>query len=293
MLLLMTLLAGCPGPDDSSLVFTGELDPCGFAEAPAGLIDVSNRRDSWHEGAFTRVEALLQQGPSPEFYRTAQEQGACRLLEAAYTNCAEICDHDELCTASGECLPWPEGASGGTLTITGLGSPLVLESEGWSPGTYYGLGDLDPFDADMVIGAELEGEVFPALSLQALGVQDVGAELVEGGLLLLDGQDNALSWTAGPDPTACLRLVLYGYNAVHGAPLNHILHCETTDSGSLALPQALVEALPHGETPEITAGHDWPHSELTRYTRASVDTELGPARLLVRSSSAFRFNHPE
>jgi hypothetical protein len=119
------------------------------------------------------------------------------------------------------------------------------------------------------------------------------SELTESGYEMLDGTDAELSWTPGPDPEACVRLVLNGFNAVHGAPLGDVIVCEGTDTGTLVVPQTFVEEFPYGETPVVTEGYDWPHSELTRYTRNSVDTALGRAELVVRSSTYFQPSHPE
>ena len=89
-----------------------------------------------------------------------------------------------------------------------------------------------------------------------------------------------------------MQVVLFGFNESHGAPLNTIIRCESADDGSVTIPQAMVDAFPTGATPEVTEGYDWPHSELTRYTRARTPVDPGDAVLLVHSTTYFRLRHP-
>ena len=133
----------------------------------------------------------------------------------------------------------------------------------------------------------------PAAAIGAFGVEAMDTALTTDGFEMLDGQDAELTWTAGPDPAACVRLVINGFNDVHGAPLSDIIECETADTGSLIIPRSFVEEFPHGETPDVTEGYDWPHAELTRYTQNIVGTDGGQAKLVIRSTTYFQPSHPE
>jgi hypothetical protein len=124
-----------------------------------------------------------------------------------------------------------------------------------------------------------------------MGVVPVDAELTADGLDMLSGQDLEIAWTTGADPDACVQVVLNGFNETHGAPLSDVIRCESADDGSIVVPSAMVDAFPTGETPEVTEGYDWPHSELTRYTRSTADTSGGSASLVVRSSAYFLLRH--
>ena len=290
-------LVGCSdqnahdGPGDVVV----DLDPCGFADPSAALVDVSISYDIYHSGAFARIEGLVQDGAYPTFHEVVMEEGGCRYLKVALGSCAPACPNGEACVAGDECVPYPNAVSGGTLTINGLGAPVEITAEDWNAGMYVGPAGLpvDLFDSSDSVGAKLAGGDFPAVSLGAKGVDPVDPALVEAGFEMIDGQGAQLTWTPGADPDACVRVVLNGFNATHGAPLSDIIECEGPDTGSLIVPQALVEEFPHGTTPEVTEGYDWPHSELTRYTRSSVDEPQGPARLLVRSTAYFLVSHPE
>ena len=58
------------------------------------------------------------------------------------------------------------------------------------------------------------------------------------------------------------------------------------------MPASMSSAYPYGKTLEVTEGYDWPHSTLTRSTRARTATDAGPVDLIVRSTVAFLTDHP-
>lgn len=286
------------GPQDGAGDDAGtdvELDPCGFDEARAATIDVSERSDRFHQVVYSRIEARLREGPDPEFHDVVLEQGACRYFQPAFGFCDPPCNTDEICTLEDECLPYPVSASGGTLTITGVagGGAIDVESKKLTPGTYLGPTGLpgDSFDENDTVGATLSGDTFSALSLQAKGVAAMDTDLTANGFEMISGEDAEITWTPGPDADACVQVFLFGFNASHGAPLDDIIRCEGPDSGSLAIPMALVDDFPIGETPKVTESYDWPHSELTRYTRNTQQVQEGPAALVVRSTTYFRLSH--
>ena len=294
---VLALSSACAKPNgDHEIPDAGPvvLAPCGVDERSAATIDVSERFDIFHTDIYSRVGALLRDATTVPLDEVVLEEGECRYLRLALGFCDPRCADGEMCTADDECQPTPQLISGGTLRVTGLGDPIEVEPESWSAGTYVGPGGLpaDLFDQDDTVYASLRGDAFPALALGARGVAAIDTDLTGSGLELLDGQDSEITWTPGPDPDACVQLVLNGFNELHGAPLGDVIRCESADDGSLLVPQALVEAFPMGETPEVTEGYDWPHSELTRYTRSTREVEQGPVALWVRSTTYFRLSHP-
>ena len=295
--MLVALVWSCSGEGGSEpdVTYDWTLDECGFTEPAAATIDVASLSDVFHSGLVAQIEAQLRSGPGPAFHQVFMEEGDCRYYKSAIGTCDPPCGSGEACTVDDECAAYPESLSGGELRITGLGEPIVIEPEDYSPGTYFGPAQLpgELFLPGDEIGASLPGADFPELALGALGVELMGSELTQSGYEMLDGADAEITWNAGPDPEACVRLVINGFNAVHGAPLSDVIVCEGTDTGTMVVPQAFVEEFPYGETPVVTEGYDWPHSELTRYTRNSVDTEYGRAELVVRSSTYFQPSHPE
>ena len=277
------------GDDDTGDDDTGE--ECGFADAPAASAIVMERYTSVWDGS---VSARVQETPDPAFHVIQLEEGACRYLTFELGNCDPPCDFSQVCTADDECADYPAGISAGTLTVEGLGDPIAIDTDDWNPGYYWGPWDLpdDLFDAGDPISATFSGGDFPGLSLAATGVEAVDPSLFDELFLMEDGAAAVMTWTPGADPDACIQVKINGANMAHGLPLNDILWCEGPDTGSLTIPQALVEAFPHGETPEICVGHDCPPSEFTRYTRDVTSVGPGPAQLEVRSSAFFGYDHP-
>ncbi len=275
------------GDDDSG-------PACGFPPAESARIEVV---ESYTEGVgwYGRVMGTVHEGPAPPYHVVTLEQGECRYLTFEQGFCDPPCDYDQFCDLDGVCHDRPASISGGTLTITGLGDDLVLEADDWSPGYYYGPWDLpdDLFDAGDPITAALSGGEFDAVTLDAAGVAALDPSFAAAPVPLVDGGDNELTWTAGDDPDACVRLLINGANSSHGMPLNHILWCEGPDDGSFTLPQALVEAFPLGATPTICVGHDCPPSELIRYRRDQATTTHGVIELEVISRVHFGYDHQE
>jgi hypothetical protein len=262
---------------------------------PSALIELSERTDLFHPAMFSRITAWVKDGPDPEFYAVTLESGSCRYLSLTFGVCSPSCGQTEVCAATNRCEPYPAFVSGGLLTVSGLGMSLEIAPEDWSPGTYNGPAGLPGklFEAQDEIAVELAGEVFPTVNLKAHGVAAMDPELATTGLALNDGEDAVITWSPGSDPVAFVQVVLYGANFSHGAPLQEMIICEGPDSGSMTIPRALVKKFPYGETPQVTEGYDWPHSELSRLTRSEQMTSLGIARLIVRSTTYFLVSHSQ
>jgi hypothetical protein len=292
---LLALAAGCGEPAKEVAPIVGDRAPCGFVEDAAGTVDVSEQADRFHGAPFSRVEGRFLEAPYPSFHAVALEEGACRHYELAIGDCDPACEGGLVCTADGACAAFPGGASAGRLTVDGLAEPVSIEASGPAAGDYRSPAGLPfpLFEASDPVSAQVSGGQVPRIRLAAAGVAPMDADLVSTGLVLADGGDALVTWTAGPDPEACVQVVLNGSNLSHGAPLRDIVRCEGADTGSLTIPQAIVERFPHGDTPEVTEGYDHPASTLGRYTRSRVETDSGPVELLVRSTTYFLVSHPE
>ena len=282
-----------PDDDDSGDDDT-VADPCSFLEPPAASIEVVE--EVTYGTPYSRVYAWVGDTRFPAYHEVTLAEGACRYLSLAYGNCDPPCDPvTEVCAATDVCEAYPLGLSAGVLDIAGLAVTVSIETSEWSPGYYWGPWDLptDIYDAGDAIAATFEGDVFPATSLAAVGVETLDSALEGDHLEMHDGQDAEVTWTPGPDPEVCVRVEINGVNASHGLPLMDIIECVGTDTGSLVIPAALVEEFPTGQTQEICVGHDCPPSELTRYTRDATQTSYGVAELQVRNSVYFFYDHTE
>lgn len=288
--------ADVTAPDGSVVLANSIPDPCGHEPPLVARIDVSERHDVFHPTAFARLEAAVRDGVPVVVHDVVLEEGGCRYYELAFGSCPSPCAGAELCDAADRCRAEPAGVAAGRLTVRGLrGAPVAVDAESWRPGIYTSPPGLpaDLFDDSARVQAELAGDGFPAASLTTPGVAPMDRALTDTGYVMAEGADASFTWTAGPDPEACVQLVLLGRNVIHGAPLADIIVCEGLDTGELVVPRALVERFPAGDTPDVTEGFDWPHSQLTRYRRTSLQTDRGDAALIVRSTTYFKLSHPE
>lgn len=304
LLLGTTLLAsGCssdpPTDDDAAAddddAAAAPMDPCTFTDDPVGTIRVEegystlagDPAPAWH----AQVVAQLWDGPSPAVYSEVLA-GECRLRLADWAEC-DSCDLDEFCVADGECEPYPAGASGGALTVTGLDEALVLSPEDYNPGLYYGPDDLpaDLFSAGDGIAATLAGETYPAATLVARGVAPMDHALGDAYQLQLPfGEDLEIQWEPAGDPDACVRLDIRAPTRGHGLTVMAYLSCVSADDGSIIIPEGLLALFPASVCPVIVASSCY-YSELTRYTSSTVETDLGDLSLQVRSAVYFYYDH--
>ena len=275
--------------DDDDVTF----DPCTFADPSSAFVDVYELYTGGAWNAY--VNGRVGDAPWPQFNVVDAEDGSCRYLSFAMGHCEPACNWDEVCTPADVCEAYPTGMSAGVLTVDGLAVAVKVEPEEWSPGYYYGPWDLpdDLFGPGDAITATFAGADFSGAALQAMGVAPMDTDLADDGLELLDGGDVEVTWIAGPNPDACVEVVINGINQAHGLPLMDIIECVGTDTGSMVLPQALVEAFPHGLHEDICVSHDCPPSEITRFTRQTVDTASGPVQLHVHSTVTFSYIHEE
>ncbi len=299
LLLLLATGSGCPGEGAEETTADGgggtagsaggggtagsALAPCELGEAPSAKFTVSQRAlpDRWS----LTVSGRLRESPRPSWHQVLAETDSCRYMVYFPGACDPPCESDEICTGDGECLGWPEGVSGGELTVTGLGEPLVLHDE--VVGSYFAtlevlknqFGELTPVRFD------LSGDAFPAVTLSARAVAEVVVGAEE---LVVANEAVAVTWVAGNDPEACVQVNLYTANGGHGLPIYNVLECVGPDSGSLTIPAEMAESWPPWTTPGLCAGVDCPYSEVVRYTRQVVDTDAGEAELTVSAIGRFR-----
>jgi len=284
--------------------------PCEFPDLSAGRILVTERYTydpygdwSW-EGA---IDAWIWPRPWSRnhgvgvFHWIEDEQGARRLLGLDPAGCGEPCGPGELCAASGACEPvWLDGAAAGSLTVGAPGGTweLAPDGSGYFTGHYTEAGlPAELFSAGDPVTAALSGDDFPAVAgLSATGVASVDTDLAGTWLPLADDQDTLITWTPGPDPAACVEVVINSHNSGHGLPLDAVIHCVGPDSGSLAIPAALTQAFPPGEwlggfDGTACEGMDCLPSELSRFNRHVVQAEPGDVELVVRSTTYFAWSH--
>jgi hypothetical protein len=302
---LAALAVGCSetigtGQDDDAVVDDDDhssvaLDPCTFADDPVGTIRIEEgystlpgeAEPAWH----AQVVAQLWDGPIPAVY-TEVLAGECRLRLADWAEC-DHCGLDEFCVADDVCEPYPGGASGGALTVTGLDEALILAPESYNPGLYYGPDDLptDLFSAGDPLAATLAGDVYPPAALAARGVAPMDPALGDAYQLQLPfDEDLEIQWDPAADPDACVRLDIRAPTRGHGLTIGAFLSCASSDDGSITIPAGLLSLFPESVCPVIVGSNCY-YSELTRYTSSTVETDLGDLSLQVRNAVYFYYDH--
>ncbi len=279
-----------PGDDDDDT----EPADCSFVERWSTRVEVIEELTPGDTGEwYAQVSGRVYDGPDPTHHEFTIEDGSCRYKSLQYGFCDPACDPMEVCTWANVCEPYPTGLGAGDLTVGGLVEPVEIAASNtwyWGPWT---LPD-DIFAPGDGITASFSGDQFPAVDLEALGVETMDVDLAAGGYFqFADGGDAEITWTAGSDARACVEVVINGENTAHGLPYMDIIECVGPDTGAMTIPQALVEDFPLGTGSEICVGHDCPPSSISRYTVDQVDTEYGQAELRVRSTVLFRYEHLE
>lgn len=272
------------GDDDTAT------DPCAFSVSPTLDLEIGPSFNS--DENDIKGEAL--EGAWPTVHELYLEEGRCRYLKMVQGFCDPPCEYDDYCNAQGECEEYPATISAGTLTIHGLGDEIILEGESWSPGLYYKAdleGYPDPlFQSGTLVTATFSGDLFPGVELNAEGVAPFSPVMGDP-VHTVVGEDLVFSWDS-PDPGACIELRMHGMGKFDGAPLEDMIWCVAPDTGSLTIPADLLTGFLLGA--ELSCGKwEWcPASEISRYSRQTVETTAGPARLTVRSAARFRFEQP-
>jgi len=266
-------------------------DRVGSVEDAAALIEIATSR-ALDGGVSRRIAGDVGDGAYPRFYASTVAAGGCELLHREPGFCDPPCDPGTVCAVDDTCQPFPTSISGGVLTITGLGDDLELQPGDFDPGSYL-LEDppLEQVAAGTILAARLEGDAFPPVTLSARAVEPLESPLTDETLVLEDGSDAQVLWTAGPDPDVCVQITLVAApEENHGGLPEYLVRCEGPDTGSLSIPAAVVDALPLSATGSL-CDEDCHASSMVRYFRDAVDVELGRAELVVLSRIQLRYEH--
>lgn len=285
LVVLLRVLVGCGGasggPPDAGI----GADASGGAAGEITVLDGGGLGHMWFApvvfGGFPDVAS--------SWYTEVATAGACRLLAYAPGSCEPACTG--VCVAPGECRAWPRYRSAGELTVDGLAAPVQLAAP--FDGRYVTYGGLpDPlFASGATISLAAAGAEIPAFTVSTGAVARLSIPAFDADLVavLADGADTELAWP-DPDPTARVHVVVHSGGAIHGLPPATFLECDAADTGTLAIPRAIVEALP-GLGTGCTKGHDCAKLGVMRYHRAVVATAAGDAALVVGAGRNYPVMH--
>ncbi len=269
----LCVLIGCPegGDDDSA--------PADDDDSTAGDDDTSEGPcDPWTTwGVFTietddtdgRVRGYYYDGVNPYQVGGVLTEGPCTFYGWDHLpNCDPPCVDPEVCGFDDQCHPYPEKVDAGTLTVTGVEPPLVIEPNEFFD--YYSgaaIPEMYPAGAELTL-ALAGGEAVDPFSMTVAGVAGpMTPDHLE--VVIVEGEALTVSWTPAPVPDDArveLRLRIDHHALVGGYAL-----CNVPDAdGQLTVPVAIVDAL-HSTGSRVENG------SLTRYTRRAVETNLGCA----------------
>jgi len=305
LLLLGALLAGCTGSldddagdddvagdddtgdddaaDDDAADDDAADDDTAAADAPlptelAGWIRITESMwEGQTSGSTVYAEFWAETLPTSEV--VVDESGDCKLIVGDRTEswlCEPPCDVGEVCIDD-ECVPYPEIAPSGTVTVAGTAQELTLDPD--DTGRYPLLWDLpdDLFGAGDAISVTSSGGATSALDLQALGVSPLVADNSEWDFE--PGEDYRLTWE--PDPASPGRIQVLLQTGWHGSVNLTTILCETEDDGELTVPASLTAEF------QIPSCGECEMSYLSRFTRDWVDFGGGPIELFAASRVTF------
>lgn len=156
--------------------------------------------------------------------------------------CDPPCDLGTICGADDTCGPPVEALGAGDIVVTGLKVGCTLHPE--TQYHYYGpLFDPEPPDGDVfdegdLLTATAPGDDVPPFTVATRGVREVDPTLACPPDLAA-GQGLDVTWTPGVQAGDRVAFVLQSGN--HGTQFARIL-CETSDTGSLHVDAALLDA---------------------------------------------------
>jgi hypothetical protein len=248
--------------------------------APRGPCELADRVGGFSiekQAQFGVVQGTVTDGVVPTAIpRLALSDGPCTLLERRTLACIPACVGAETCGEDGACIPYPRQVSVGDVTIAGLTqetrmSPLAPGNSYFAPGA-----DNPPY----AVGSEVVLSAAGAGELGAFQLFGTGSEpLVEAPRWQLEaGQELSVEWPApasGVETTVLVELTIDQHGA---SPLS--LSCEFPDTGSAAVPAALIDRM-------IDSGvSGFPNGRITRRTADHVDVGAGCVDLVVGSPLA-------
>jgi hypothetical protein len=196
--------------------------------------------------AHTEIQGRVSNGPTPAaiILEKAGQSGACTLFTPRIPFCSTPCGGSAVCVADDVCQSNPTKQDVGTATLTGLkvaggGTSVSIEA---TNGNYILAGvDLlfPPFDEGAAVALTTTGGVYPALSIQALGI----APLVVPADTLTLQKDHPLTVTWTPAGAAGRSTVHLKLDISHHGGSKGQIECDSADQGSVVIAASLVTQL--------------------------------------------------
>jgi hypothetical protein len=275
------VLGGC-GSDPPSLL---DPDPDFAPAATITVFEASNR------GFQTRGARAAIVDPDEPLESEIARAGNCRLLVFEEDTCSPPCDEGQGVCVDDACVT-PTLHSAGVITIDGLAVPVTLTPNG---NAVYGQDQSglpeDLFADDASLAASAPGADRAGFAVDTRGVATVAPELDVDQITLLEETDTVVRWTPATPDLARVRVQLRSNSDGATLPSNARIECEGPDTGSLRVPAELAAMFPKMPRRPVCPDPYCPPSTLTRYRRATVDTDDGEVSFEAASESSFILVH--
>jgi hypothetical protein len=230
--------------------------------------------------------------PSPFGWKKTGEQGGCQLYEPKELFCNPACAVGSTCVADGRCEVDPTPQSVGTMKIKGLktvagGAEITLAAD---PPAYFYHPKLEDtllypaFSEGAAIEVTASGDKLPAFTLKGKGIRPL--EVASSGPIPIEkGKPLTLQWVPSADPSAASIEVLVDLS--HHGGIKGKLECQTSDTGSFAIPATLITRL-------IELGvAGFPVVRLDRRAVSAVNGSAGRVELVIFSEIEHELSLPD
>ncbi len=265
-LLCLLLLTSC-GQDDSTQDSAAP-DPaevplagaCSLAEDLGGFL-VSG------EDGRSGVDGAVADGIVPiNVLEEIATEGDCRLMRRNNPFCDPECAPGETCDFDGTCLPYPVNQDLGTVTITGLASPVEMEPV--FPGNTYYDTSLSPplFDPGALIALQMPGGVYGPATLYGVGIETIAP--LDEEWAVEAGVDLVVHWQPPTGSVSRGEIALSVNIDQHGTTPSTLL-CAFEDDGEGTVPAAILQALVD------TGVTGFPSGALARRTQDHAEVAAG------------------
>ena len=170
--------------DPATVPLTGV---CAMADDYGGFVVIADGKDGW-------VDGKVADGVVPvSVLETIAGDGDCQLLRQNNPFCDPGCTAGHTCNFDGECVPYPANQDLGTVTVTGLVEPVVMEPV--FPGyTYYDT-KLPPEPYESGVLVTLSAPDAPGGPLELHGVGVSALEPIDKSWVFQSGKPLTVRWS--------------------------------------------------------------------------------------------------
>lgn len=226
-----------------------------------------------YEPTYSAFSGAVSDGVIPiNVLEKVAEDESCELWQRNNPFCDPGCDAGHTCDFDGNCVPYPVNHDVGTVTVTGLAMPVMLEPVAPTFSYFDTMIGHPGFEPGAIITLQTTGGDYSPIVLHGIGVDMVDPTAEE--LHLTPDEPLDIEWTPGDERTT-MRVQL-GVDQ-HGLSPLAMICSAPADVGTLTISGELItQFLDNGIS-------GFPSADFNFETVDSVDIEPGCVELVVRS----------